>query len=74
MTSILIVRPQRRFEEEVTVLQKAFQDLEAFKGLKTQMDEVSFRKIFRSLKLETYKAGEKIVNHGIHPCDVYSQF
>jgi len=65
VTSILIVRPQRRFEEEVTVLQKAFQELEAFKGLKTQMDEISFRKMFRSLKLETYKAGEKIVNYGI---------
>ncbi len=65
MTSILIVRPQRRFEEEVTVLQKAFQELEAFKGLKTQMDEVSFRKMFRSLKLETFKVGEKIVNYGI---------
>ena len=66
MTSILIVRPKRRYDEEVTVLQKAFQDLEAFKQLKTQMDEISFHKMFRSLKLETYKAGEKIVNYGIY--------
>lgn len=62
---ILQVKPENRYEEELSFLRKAFKDIEVFQQLECDMDSSSFAKVFRALRLQTAKAGEKVINIGI---------
>jgi hypothetical protein len=62
---ILQVKPENRYEEELSFLRKAFKDIEVFQQLECDMDSSSFAKVFRALRSQTAKAGEKVINVGI---------
>ena len=50
-------------EDEIAVLKKAFRDVDFFKKVENEMDEASFTAIFQALRLEYFKAGQKVFSH-----------
>jgi hypothetical protein len=60
------VRPEKRYEEEILLLEKAFRDINIFKSIRSQMDENNFRKVFRALRVDIQKPGHLLFNYGIY--------
>jgi len=60
----LTVEPQNRYDEEAQFLEKAFKGLKFFKELEQQLDQESFKKLFRKLRLLTHGPDEKICSDG----------
>lgn len=61
---VLHIEPQNRYDEEALFIEKVFRNLPFFKELEPQMDEESFNKLFRKLRLVTYNPSEKICSDG----------
>jgi len=61
---VLTIEPQNRYDEEALFIEKVFRDLLFFKELEPNMDEESFNKLFRKLRLVSYNPNEKICSDG----------
>jgi hypothetical protein len=58
------LKPQTRVEDEVALTRKAFTDMDFFKKVRSDMDETHFNKIFQVMKVEFFKAGQRVFSHG----------
>lgn len=61
---ILTVKPQSRFPDEIALTRKAFTNMDFFKKVRSDMDETHFNKIFQVMKVEFFKAGQRVFSHG----------
>lgn len=62
--NVLVKRPHRRYDNEVLFLQKAFRDINFFQKIESDLDDLSFKKIFGALQLEVCEPGQKLFNYG----------
>ena len=58
------MKPQSRVPDEIELTRRAFMNMEFFKKVRSDMDETHFNKIFQVMKVDFFKAGQRVFSHG----------
>lgn len=64
MAAILNKKSTQKTNTEVLFLQEAFQGVDFFEKMKSEMEKHDLFTLYRQLRLEICKAGESLFNYG----------